>query len=922
MSDKATYEKLEQRVRELEKAESDRKQAEEALKESDRTLRQALDGLPFNIAMLDKQSNIIFINTAWRRFAECNGGIDEAVLHGTNYLEVCDKAAYEGDHIARLFADNLRRVIEGKLPSFELEYPCHSPMEKRWFIGSASRIGDGLVNAVVSHLNITEQKQVEVELKESEQKYRTVFENIQDVYAEVAADGTVLEVSPSITPFSGYSREEVIGHSLVEFFTNPEELSGLWETLRRESCVNDYEVRLRHRNGSERVCSFTVKTIEKAYEGVDKIVGTMRDITERKQASASIQQAKERTETILQTIQSGVFVIDAETRRILDVNRAAEEMIGTNKDNIIGHVCHQFVCPRNKNDCPINDRSQKVDNSETVLLRKDGSEREILKTVASVTIEDRECYIESFVDISERKQAEESAHTHHERLKLFFSSIQDAIFVHPLLGKGFAPFVEVNDIACKRYGYSREEFLKLTAPDITKKGDAISHASSNHRKKLLDTKHLIFEATHIKSTGEEFPVEINSNIFKQSGKPMILAVVRDISERKQAEKEKESLQLQLLEAQKLEAIGTLAGGVAHDFNNILSAILGYSELALHELDASPTVKNKLEAIHRSGLRARDLVSQILAFSRKEEHVRTVLDLDFIIKDALKLLRPAIPTNIVIETQVSSKCRIIGDQSRIYQIIMNLGTNAYQAMLESGGTLSISLTREEMQDDAARIAQVPVGEYVKLKVSDTGIGIPPENISRIFDPYFTTKEKGKGTGLGLAAVHGIVKSHGGGVIVESQIGQGTTFEVYLPLTSEMEGKEQTGTYPLRGGSERILLVDDEPDILEVETEMLKRLGYQLKTAGNASEALKLFTKQPDQFDLVITDMTMPGMSGDKLAGEVQKMRSGIPIILCTGYSEVISNEKAQSLGISGFLMKPVLLSDISKMIRRVLDEAKS
>jgi CheY-like chemotaxis protein len=251
--------------------------------------------------------------------------------------------------------------------------------------------------------------------------------------------------------------------------------------------------------------------------------------------------------------------------------------------------------------------------------------------------------------------------------------------------------------------------------------------------------------------------------------------------------------------------------------------------------------------------------------------------------------------------------------------MNLGTNAYQSMLETGGTLNISLAQVEIKGETADLSGIPCGLYGKLTVSDTGVGIPAENIDRIFDPYFTTKEKEKGTGLGLAAVHGIVKSHCGAIFVESKIGQGTTFEVYLPLTRELDANEQEYTSQLLGGSERILLVDDEPDILKVETEILEKLGYRVKTAGTVRDALELFAKNPDQFDLVVTDMTMPNMTGDKLAGELQKIRSGIPILLCTGFSELISKEKAASLGIEGFLMKPVGLKDLSSMIRNILDK---
>jgi len=409
-------------------------------------------------------------------------------------------------------------------------------------------------------------------------------------------------------------------------------------------------------------------------------------------------------------------------------------------------------------------------------------------------------------------------------------------------------------------------------------------------------------------------VSISGTIYKdQNGNPIGSIInLRDISDQKKMES-------QLQQAQKMEAIGTLAGGIAHDFNNILSAILGYSELVLADLSSEASIRNKIEAIYSSGQRARDLVSQILAFSRKDEQVRSPVEVHLILKDALKLLRPAIPTTIEIQTQISSKCRILGDPSRIHQIIMNLCTNAYQAMLETGGILKISLSDEKLEGKTAGLVQVPAGSYGKIVISDTGVGIPSQNIERIFDPYFTTKEKEKGTGLGLAAVHGIVKSHGGAILVESKIGKGTTFEVYLPLTLDRSDTQEQAESQITGGNERILLVDDEHDILEIENEMLKKLGYIVTTKDNARDALKLFTDQPEQFDLVITDMTMPNMTGDRLVDKLSKIRSDIPFILCTGFSELMSKEKAASMGIKGFLMKPVTMRDLSKMIRKVLDD---
>ena len=367
------------------------------------------------------------------------------------------------------------------------------------------------------------------------------------------------------------------------------------------------------------------------------ILATINDITEQKHSEESLRSEKDWTETILQSIQSGVLIIDTESHKIIDLNRATEEMTGTTRSEIIGSVCHKFICPNAVGNCPISDKKLQVHNAESVLIRKDGTQIPILKTVNPITLKGRECLIESFVDITALKYAEEQARAHQERFRTFFSSVNDAIFVHPLLEEGFAPFIEVNDIACERYGYSRDEFLRLTALDITKRADSKKHAGSTHRSKLLKSRRMFFETVHIKKSGEVFPVEINSTIVEQYGKPVILAVVRDISERKQAEEDKTRIEAQYRQSQKVEAIGRLAGGVAHDLNNMLSPIIGYSELLMHDIGPHNKKQEFALQIVQAGHRARDLVRQLLAFGRKQTLECKTIDLTRINRNFLKCL---------------------------------------------------------------------------------------------------------------------------------------------------------------------------------------------------------------------------------------------------------------------------------------------
>jgi len=395
----------------------------------------------------------------------------------------------------------------------------------------------------------------------------------------------------------------------------------------------------------------------------------------------------------------------------------------------------------------------------------------------------------------------------------------------------------------------------------------------------------------------------------------IVGFVQDITAQMEMENK-------LRQAQKMEAIGTLAGGIAHDFNNILGAIIGYAEMIRDDaLSASAPVQD-IDQVLKAGHRAKELVKQILAFSRQGDSRHIPVQPATIIREAVKLLRASIPTTIAIEQDIASDVGIISaDPTQLHQIVINLCTNAFHAMEMDGGTLKVSLKRKVLNpEDLADQAHMQPGDYLQLLISDTGVGIAPEIRERIFDPYFTTKEVGKGTGMGLATVHGIVRSYGGAVTCRSQPGEGTTFQVLLPCCQEVEAVvENKPVLPVSPcGKEEILFVDDEEILLEMGTIMLERLGYRVTARSSSLEALTTFQNQPQRFDLVISDQTMPGMTGVDLSRRILQIRPDLPIILCTGYSNLITEEKAQRMGIKGFAMKPLAKNDVAVLIRKVLD----
>ena len=537
-------------------------------------------------------------------------------------------------------------------------------------------------------------------------------------------------------------------------------------------------------------------------------------------------------------------------------------------------------------------------------------------------------------DITEQKQAEEALRESEQRLKII------------LHGSPISTFVIDKDHRVIYWNEALEHLSGIKTEDIV--------GTCDHWKAFYDTKRpcmadLIVDGA-LEAIPEWYPSKFSKSqlineayeaidffpSLKGKGKWLrfTAAVIRntagdlvgaietleDITESKQTDEERKKLEAQLMQAQKMEALGTLAGGIAHDFNNILSAIIAYAEGGKHIVPDTDKVRKNIDEILKVSSRARDLVKQILAFSRRTKHEYIQLKLDATVKESLKMLRAILPKTIEIRQNLPANGRVMADSTQIHQVVMNLCSNAAHAMGERGGVLDVSLNKVYVHEGAEALAlDLPPGPYLRLSVSDTGHGMTPEVLERIFDPYFTTKEKGRGTGLGLSVVHGIVKSHKGAITCKSIPGEGTTIDIYLP---EIEFKKEaaaprSGTSCLNG-TERILFVDDEQILGKAVKEGLRYLGYRVVTRTSSIEALDLFRKHPDQFDMVITDIIMPVMSGDRLAQEMLKIRHNIPVILCTGYSEQMTEEKAKELGAQELIMKPMEIRDLANTIRKVLD----
>lgn len=429
------------------------------------------------------------------------------------------------------------------------------------------------------------------------------------------------------------------------------------------------------------------------------------------------------------------------------------------------------------------------------------------------------------------------------------------------------------------------------------------------------------ELTSIAKTGQPYQEAVVITPIKSAdGQPSHLLIMRqDISTRKRAEEERKQLESRLLQAQKMETIGTLAGGIAHDFNNMLTPILGYTEMAMAELLPESEIRGYLQHVMHASGRAKELVKQMLTFSRRDPSEKEPIKINLVVNEAIKLLRAGLPTTIHIEQRIDEDCGLVlANPTQLIQVMMNLGANAKHALRHRGGKISIDLGKAA----PARVEELvsrglPHNQYIQLTVGDTGHGITSGNMARIFEPFFTTKEAGEGTGLGLSVVHGIVVSHGGDIIVESEEELGTRFTVFLPLTLE-EAPNHPAIEAARGGAEHILLVDDEEIIAAMVKGMLERQGYRATSFTDPREAAVYFEEHHAEVDLLLTDQTMPHLTGVDLAARALALKPDLPIILVTGFSENVNEENCSELGIRAFLMKPVTTLTMAKTIRQVLD----
>jgi PAS domain S-box-containing protein len=798
------------------------------------------------------------------------------------------------------------------------------------------QIGVGLMSARVLRLNqeevilsitrdITERKQVEDALRESENRYHELFNASTDAILVRTGETIIHANSAALKLFRANHIGDLVGKRYLDFVhpdDRPESAERVRKSLRGDWLVSPREHRLITLDGQVVYVESTGLPIK--YNNEIQHFGIFRDITDRKKAEERLRESEKQYRQIVESSTDAILVRSGDN--VIYANPAAVSLFRASQfEEIVGKSYLGLVHPDDRPESI--ERIKKGINNRWIapprehrMVALDGQVLHVESTGVPIQYKGETQLFGVYRDITERKRIDEKLRETEKKYRELAESLPQVIFEVDPKGN----LIYLNQTGFALFGYTPEDFAKgfnvLEAFVPEDRERIASDIMLNVQGQKLGRQ----EYTAVKKDGTKFPVGVHANrVVREQTPTGVRGILIDLTPTKRAEEEKRKLEIQLQQAQKMEAIGALAGGIAHDFNNILSAIIGYTELAMLNEGAENCAAELNEALI-AAKRAKDLVKQILAFSRQTDEERMPVKAALVAKEALKFLRATIPTTIEIQSRIDDKSgTVLANSVELHQIIMNLCTNAQHAIGEQAGLLEVAVENTEINlSQINDLIELEVGSYVRISVRDTGYGMTPDVIKRIFDPYFTTKGKGVGTGLGLAVVHGIVKKYGGTIKVESALGKGTTFQIYLPKVNISAPIKTEQPKTPTGGSERILYVDDEKMLVDIGQQALQRLGYEVVSRTSPIEALELFKAKPDFFDLVITDMTMPGMTGDALAKELMAIRPGLPVIICTGYSKTIDQERAKQIGIKALVAKPVLINEITSAVRKALSKEQT
>jgi PAS domain S-box-containing protein len=743
-------------------------------------------------------------------------------------------------------------------------------------------------------------------LRASEEQYRAVFNASADGLTLRDADFRVVDVNPALLAMTGFTRPEVIGSTRM-LFTPPEDhdaTRGLFERELR-GAASQYETEAVRKDGTR--FWVEVQGVPLQYRGKPHVFVIARDITARRRSEQALRASEEQYRAIFNASVDGLLLWDGD-HRIVDANEAFLSMHGYRRDELIGETHPVFIPPNLQRECAV--LLPKVlagtpCRIEGRTQRKDGTAFDVEIHGIPVQYQARPHALIILRDVTEARRAAERLRSSEHRYRLLFEMESDAILV---VDAETLRLLDANRAAESLWGYRRAELLAMTAADLSADPEQTRSSIQSPEGRV----HIPLRY-HRRRDGTVFPIEITSNRLWLDGRKIVISTIRDITERRRAEDERLALEAQLRQAQKMEAIGQLTGGIAHDFNNILTSIVGYVTLAAERESAAGDAKlaGYLEHATRSCRRARDLIQQMLTFSRGQRSERRPVDLTRLVTESARLLHSSMPATLDLQTAGGESVPLVSlDPVQAEQVLLNLCINARDA-LQGAGSVRVAVRRASHAAVCSSCRAAVDGEFVELAVSDDGPGIAPEVMERMFEPFFSTKEVGKGSGMGLAMVHGIAHDHGGHVLVETRPGRGTTFRVLFPALRGAEGETEHETLtgfgpPARkhGLSGHVLLVDDEEMVRDFMRELLEGWGLQVCVARDGAEARDAVARAPQDYDAVITDQTMPRLTGVELARELAVLRPALPVVLYSGYADAITDAQVQAAGIRALVRKPV------------------
>ena len=890
---------------------TERKQAEKKLRESEQMLRSFLDNSPSTIFLKDLEGRYLMVN---RFFEEERGKTAEELIGKTA------KDIFPGEYATRFSSQESQVLKTGKRVEWEQDVPLAD--------GSVIRVinhkfpvynPDGSVIGVGTFAtDITERKQSEKKLRESEELFRCTMDNSPIIFFLKDMEGRFLLTNPQFEKWMSKSKEEMIGKISSDLF--PEAFSDLFVSQDREVIETGRPLSLEldapNADGIRRiVCTkFPVRNAA----GVQIAIGSIiSDITERRKAESELRSSQRLLKTVFDTIPHSLYVRDIKSNFLM-VNRAHAQRYNADPEDVIGmHVLdfpfgtaadRQMFLERDRE---VFESKERIENMEFSVTHPDGQLRHYRNI--QMPLPDEEGKVVGVVglaeDITDGRLAEINLRQSRDQLRMITDNLPAII----LYIDSDERYLFINKTGEQWFDKTSDDLIGTTVRENIKE---VEYSKIQpHIEQVLSGKEVRFESQINYADGNKRALDMTfiPDIEPDGKVKAYFALGRDITEFK-------TLEDKLRQSQKMEALGTLTGGIAHDFNNILAPILGFSEILMEKADPSTREFSHLNSIFKSAIRAKDLVSQIMLFSRPGESTKVNCDLRTVAREIVALLHSSFPKSISIQANISKDPGIVFcDPSQIYQVLLNLCVNAEKALGEAG-EVTISLGSAVLDGIPDFMGNILSGNFVRLAVADNGIGMGPEILPHIFDPFFTRREVGEGTGLGLSTVFGIVKTHDGGIVVNSQPGQGSTFEIFLPRVEDSPEPLLDSQDTVPTGDETILFVDDEEEIVILAKETLENKGYRVIAFSDPIEALENFKANPGRFDLVLTDQSMPKMKGEWLVRDIRKFNTEIPIILCTGYSRTISPESGAAIGIDKFLYKPIRPNDLCRVVREVLDAA--